>query len=145
MLSQYKPFKADLRSNSVITVAALLVSCSLEHCLFVAALLYWLAPSFPDLHSKDHFDSNVRMYHAIAFPELGKVFVAFLQVWDAEPTMPFIYAALMLSVQFSSLQCISSNHFVSVFKPFVVAIVLRTLCRLCFHSINHTLALGIII
>ena len=91
MLSQYKPFKADLRSNSVITVAALLVSCSLAHCLFVAALLYWLAPSFPDLHSKDHFDSNVRMYHAIAFPELGKVFVAFLQVWDAEPTMPFIY------------------------------------------------------
>lgn len=145
MLFRYKAFKADFRSNSVLSVAILGFSCYIEHAVFTAAIFYWLSASFPDMRSKDHFDSNVRMYHAIAFPELSKVFVAFLQVWDTEPTMPFIYAALMLSVQYSSLRCITSDDSVAVFKPFLVAVLLRTMCRLCFHSIHHTLALGLII
>lgn len=145
MLFKYPIFSAEFNASPAMSSLMLLISCLSEHFVFTMTLVYWLSSSFAHLRLKDHMDNNIRMYHAVAFPEIGKVFVAFLQVWDAEPTMPFIYAALMLSLQYSSLRCVAANKSVSVFKPFCIALLLRTMCRLCFHSLHYTLVLGIII
>ena len=145
LLHCHEAFRVQFYSNPAVSVGKLLLSCCLEHAIFSMTVAYTLSKSFPHFHGKAQIEDNERLYHALAFPELGKVFVAFLQVWDSEPTMPFIYGALMLSVQYSSLQCVPTGGVTPVFKPFFIAVVLRLLCRLCFHSVQYTLMLGIIL
>jgi hypothetical protein len=175
LLYRHAGFKAALLLRPLRVLPALLLACCLEHAVFAGTILYFLSDSFPHLHSKEGLDKNVRLYHALAFPELGKVFVSFLQVWELDSgqllSMPLIFGALMLSVQLTSLQCVAAGdaalaaaaavdeagggrglprpwgggHYGRVYRPLLLAVALRTLTRLCFHSLYHTLALGIIL
>ena len=142
MLYRYIGFKNEFLLNPLWEVLKLFISTCVEHAVFTATIFFFLSDS---LRGKDSLDFNKRLYHALAYPELGKAFVAFLQVWDPEQVMPLLYGILMLSVQHTSLGCVSADKANSVFKAFAAAIILRFLCRLYFHSLFYTLALGIIL
>lgn len=146
MLHRYVGFRADLMMRPVSVMLRLLVASCVEHAIFTATVFWFLSESFSHIYHKDNIEGNVRLYHALAFPELGKVFVSFLQVWDAEQTMPLIFGLLMLSIQYMSLKCVAPvGTEWKVLRAFAVAVTLKTLCRLCFHSIYYTLALGVIL
>lgn len=144
-LSGHEAFTSSYRLRPLSTALLLVMSCLVEHAVFVSTIFYGLSESVRGIRNKENFDTNLRLYCAIAFPEIGKLFVVFLQVWDSEPSLLLIYGALMLSVQYTSLQCVLIHSHLRPFRVFVAAIVLRVICRSYFHSLYLTMVLGVIL
>jgi hypothetical protein len=117
-------------------------SSAVEHAAFVI-------PIFESLSKTplvwQNYRLNKRLYYALALAEIGKIFAIFILVWDSQPLVLFIFGCLMLSLQFTSFQCVVDVNLRRAAQVFGVAILSRVFVRMMFHSIWEVWAFGVIL
>ena len=136
-------FQERLSSDPLVVILKLIVSCIMEHIVFIGPILLSVSSSPAEWKERVF---NRRLLYALEFAEIAKFFSVFISVWDSEPIVLFILGSLILSLQGTSLQCIIPTQSVlNSFKILFIGVVCRFICRLIFHSLSETVALGLIL
>lgn len=119
----------------------LLVSTLAEHIVFITCIFM----SVLALRKTLAADYNIfrQLYISISFPELGKLPVLLLLTWDHGLGLLFLFGVLTSSIQLLSLQSVSTASTGKLLTTLVLAISLRTACRLSFFSLQDISTLGI--
>ena len=142
-LASYESYNIELHRNTFIVICKTLITCFIEHVAFMIPILGTAVESLAMIGKE--YEKSKKLYFAIAIFEIGKIIILFLQIWDSEPILlMFLCGCLMLSLQFIGFQCVSPtlSNWQSI-RIFFLAVVCKVLCRVYFHSLFHTLALGI--
>ena len=142
ILYNHASFKQSLVERPVAVIAKIIVSSAAEHAAFVIPIFESLGKA---PFAWQNYRLNKRLYYALALAEIGKIFAIFILVWDSQPIVLFIFGCLMLSLQFTSFQCVVDLNFRRAAQVFGVAVLSRVIIRMMFHSIWEGLAFGIIL
>jgi hypothetical protein len=131
-----------------------------EHAAFALPLMLGLgALQTVSADRKKGSLPGLRLYYAIAFAEVGKLFALFLRVWEAGPEVLFLLAVLMMSLQAASVRVCAAPLLLLLHEPrpqlqlqrrrllpaMLAAVLCRLVARLCFHSVSDTIAMGILL
>lgn len=84
------------------------------------------------------------LYTAVTYPEFFKCGASLLQIFDDDTIVLFMFGALIVSVQHTSLQSIVQLPNDKLVVVTVLAVVARVLVRCCFYSLDDVLLLGCI-
>ena len=88
---------------------------------------------------------NARVYLALQFPELFKLAVLVIQIFDTEPNLLFLFGLVILSIQslaFRTATNMSSNR-VSILM--CIAVSTRITVRCLFYTIPQQMLLGLVL
>jgi hypothetical protein len=141
-------FRSAYASRPWSSAASLVASCLAEHIAFALPLMLGLgALDTVSSNRKKGSLSGLRLYYAIAFAEVGKLFALFLRVWEAGPEVLFLLAVLMMSLQAASVRVCAPlpelRH--RLLPAMLVAVVCRLVARLSFHSVSDSVAMGTVL
>ena len=85
-----------------------------------------------------------KIYVALAFPEIFKVAAVLLQIFDDEPTLLLLIGLLIISIQLTSLESVTSISPHKLNTIIFVAALLRFLVRCLFHKRQNVWLLGMV-
>jgi sensor histidine kinase regulating citrate/malate metabolism len=85
-----------------------------------------------------------KVYVALAFPEIFKVAAVLLQIFDNEPTLLLLIGLLILSMQQTSLESVTSTTTSKLNGIIVVAVLLRFVVRCFLHRFYDVWLLGLV-
>ena len=85
-----------------------------------------------------------KIYVALAFPEIFKVAAVLLQIFDDEPTLLLLIGLLIISIQLTSLESVTSISPHKLNTIIFVAALLRFLVRCLFHNRQNVWLLGMV-
>ena len=137
--------EATYRHVTVKTFTMLAFSCAIDIHFFIACiyLLLYLTP-----RAKLVFQNKrtlVSIYLAIAFPEMLKIIAILLHAFDSESSLLFLFGLLIISIQFTSLQCLLSDvKILFIALEFIVAVILRVLLKRLFFSWSDIHLMGVL-
>ena len=85
-----------------------------------------------------------KVYVALAFPEIFKVAAVLLQIFDNEPSLLLLIGLLIISIQQTSLESVTSISTPKLNMIIFVAVSLRLLVRCFFYRFYDVWLLGIV-
>ena len=85
-----------------------------------------------------------KIYVALAFPEIFKVAAILLQIFDDEPTLLLLIGLLIISIQLTSLESVTSIPPHKLNTIIFAAALLRFLVRCLFHNMQNVWLLGMV-
>lgn len=123
----------------------LIILCILEHSIFILIMfgLLHIKPT-PKLHITSKINMNKLIYLSIAFPEILKLAICILQIFETEPIVLFLSGGLITSIQYISLQSASNLQSNRILCGIITALILRFSIRTFFFSLSEIWTLGII-
>lgn len=110
----------------------------------------------PDLHreGKQHQQQvlpnsgsifNARVYLALQFPELFKLAVPVIQIFDTEPNLLFLFGLVILSIQSLAFRTATNMSSKRVSILMCIALVLRIAVRCWFYTIPQQMLIGLVL
>lgn len=126
---------------SIIHVASCSSLEQLALLLSVAAVLSCYPPTRH--YVSKHCRIKSKMYLSLVFPELIRVAAIMLQIFDAEPVLMLLIAAIMFSIQSIAFRCLitlQSKHYI---LGAVIVLSSKLLVKYCFYSFDDIWRLGL--
>ena len=104
------------------------------------------ASTSPNLVITKHFYRKI--YTALTFPEMAKLVTLLLQTWDSSPVLFVVAGGLCLAFQYTSF-CAAVSYFQQrrasgCITVFGMAVLVKVVVRLFFHSPQELVMMGII-
>jgi len=123
----------------------LIMLCILEHSIFILIMFgILLIKPIPKLISTSKINMNKLIYLSIAFPEILKLAICILQIFETEPIVLFLCGGLITSIQYISLQSSSNLQSNRILCGIITALILRFYLRTFFFNFSEIWTLGII-
>jgi hypothetical protein len=123
----------------------LIILCILEHSIFILIMFgVLLIKPIPKLNITSKINMNKLIYLSIAFPEILKLAICILQIFETEPIVLFLCGGLITSIQYISLQSASNLQSNRILCGITTALILRFYIRTFFFSLSEIWTLGII-
>lgn len=124
----------------------LILSSVLEHGIS-SSIIIWVVCCYRDYQTLDGGQNKFlrKLYFSIAFPEYLKCLTIFLQFFDSEPRMLFLFALLLVSIQIMSLQSLLNQKSSRIFLGIIFGNACRLAVKLAFYGLKDTKLLGFII
>jgi hypothetical protein len=88
---------------------------------------------------------DTRVYLAMQFPELFKVGVIAMQIFDTEPNLLFLFGLVVLSVQSLSFRTVTNMSSNNVSVCMTVAVLCRLVVRYGFYTIPQQMLIGLVL
>ena len=130
---------------SVLHVGHAVAATTLEMGAFVLtfALIVWTFPG--DLYTGRECIAHysTRVYVALQFPELFKLSVAAMQIFDTEPNLLFLFGFVVLSVQNLSFRTATKMSSIAGSVSMMLAVMARLLARNAFYTMPQQLIIGL--
>lgn len=103
----------------------------------------WCLPNSRNLMN-GHSKFKRKIYVALAFPEIFKVAAVLLQIFDNEPTLLLLIGLLIISIQQTSLESVTSIPLHKLNMIIFFAALLRFFVRCLFHRFADVWLLGVV-
>lgn len=129
--------------TSALMLLHLVGACLLDQIIvvIVCGIALYLTPSAIAALSKQN-KSHVKLYLAAVSPELLRGFALLLQVFDSGSTLLFLFAILVLSIQFLSFQCLTNIRTGKLFVCAACVVALRVALKYAFYTQHDITRLG---
>ena len=124
----------------------------LEHFLFVGTIAFYLyfipsnaVPPKHNLYAKQNKMMKYKLYLIFAVPELLKLLVMVLQIFDTETTLLITVGSLLLSLQFVAYECLTTLSLRHLLLSMMLAVLVRFAVKCIFYNIQNVYLSGIVL